>query len=229
MIVGLHGGVALGAIDVVATRGYAHVVHRLAAASLVRSRWAWASHGVPIGNGRNFGLVMSPTKGTGPSGPGGDSDRSGIPNVFDIASNGNGVIDALAPRRAGLGARMADAGPPIGGPGAGSSWMSQLFLPIDQTINADAAGVSQAEIDATLQKNLNLKLLGLPAADKLELDCNGLSFCSAGRHGSGRRGGPARESGSLPDGRLPGRLARPHDGLRRGRSGRTRRTGCSAR
>ncbi len=213
VIVGLHGGVALGAIDVVATRGYAHVVHRLAAASLVRSRWAWASHGVPIGNGRNFGLVKSPTKGTGPSGPGGDSDRSGIPNVFDIASNGNGVIDALAPRRAGLGARMADAGPPIGGPGAGSSWMSQLFLPIDQTINADAAGVSQAEIDAALQKNLNLKLVGLPAADKLELDCNGLTFCSEGGTGQAAEEGLLANQGLYPTVAFPGGSLDPTTGF----------------
>ncbi len=213
VIVGLKGGVRLGAIDVVAARGYAHVVRRVPGASVVRARWAWASHGVPIGNGRNYGLVVSPTKGTGPAGPGGDSDRSGVPNVFDIASGGNGVIDALAPTHARFGARLADAGPPISGPGEASPWMSQLFLPIDQTVNDDGAGVSQAEIDSTLQTNLNLKLLGLPPADQLELDCNGLSFCSPGGTGkAGEEGLPAAQGG-YPEIAFPGGSLDPSTGF----------------
>ena len=79
VVVGLKGGVALGAIEVVSAKGYAHVARRVRAASLVRSRWAWARHGVPIGNGRNFGLVVSPTKGTGPAGPVATATAAGSP------------------------------------------------------------------------------------------------------------------------------------------------------
>jgi hypothetical protein len=47
--------------------------------------------------------------------------------------------------------------------------------------------VSVAEIDSTLQAKLNLKLLNVPASSSLlELNCNGLSFCSQG--GTGRPG-----------------------------------------
>jgi hypothetical protein len=70
------------------------------------------------------------------------------------------------------------------GPSARSPWMAQLFLSMNETLNDDVAGVSVAEIDATLQSKLNLKLLNIPAkAPRLELDCNGLSFCSQGGTG----------------------------------------------
>jgi hypothetical protein len=61
--------------------------------------------------------------------------------------------------------------------------MSQLFLPMDETVNQDASGVSQTQIDSTLQSNLNVKLLNIPSADVIELNCNGLSFCSQGGTG----------------------------------------------
>ncbi|MHB1834779.1 MAG: hypothetical protein ACYCXW_07420 [Solirubrobacteraceae bacterium] len=210
VIVGLHGGIRLGPIGVLARLGYARPTTAVPPAALVRADWAWARHGVPIGNGRNLGLVVSPTKGTGPAGLGGDSDRSGVPNAFDIASGGNGVINELAPATVGHGLRRgitvssSTAVPPIpappngtppsgpaptGGSGPGtpsttSPWMSQLFLPIEQTVNQDAAGVTQAEIDAAVKANLNVKLLQIPSGDSVDLDCNGLSFCSPG--GSGR-------------------------------------------
>ncbi len=224
VIVGLQGAVRLGVIEVDARLGYARPARPVPTAALLRTDWAWARRGVPIGNGRNLGLVISPTRGTGPSGPGGDSDRSGIPNVFDIASGGNGIINSLAPPapalRHGILAtgRVATTGagsppatgstpqglPPAGSPPATGStpqgpapagstpsgppnvspWMSQLFLPIDQTVNDDAAGVTQAEIDAAVQSHLNIKLIGgVPAGATVELDCNGLSFCSAGGSG----------------------------------------------
>jgi hypothetical protein len=79
-------------------------------------------------------------------------------------------------------------GPPPSGPPAGPSstspWMSQMFLAMNETINDDAAGTSVAEIDATLQTKLNLKLLNVPASASLaELNCNGLTFCSGGGTG----------------------------------------------
>jgi hypothetical protein len=214
VLVGLHGALALGKIEIVASKGYAHVARRVPAKALVRAQWAWAKAGVPIGNGKNLGLVKSPTKGTGPSGPGGDSDRSGIPNAFDIASNGNGIIDALAPAHAGLGAHLADATNPAGpgGNSSGPGWMSQMFLPIDQTVNADAAGVSQAEIDSTLQQNLNLKFLDFGSADEIELDCNGLTFCSQGGTGEASEEGLPNNQGTYPEVPFPAASLDPSTG-----------------
>jgi hypothetical protein len=213
VIVGLKGGVRLGTIDVRAKQGYARVAKRVRAGSLVSSRWAWATRGVPIGNGKNFGLVKSPTKGTGPSGPGGDSDRSGIPNAFDIASNGNAVINSLAPAQPRLGARIADAAPTPGPASTSLTWMSQMFLTIDQTVNDDAAGISQSEIDSTLQQNLNLKLLNLPSADELELNCNGLRFCSQGGTGEASEEGLPAPQGTYPQVPFPAASLDPSTGF----------------
>jgi hypothetical protein len=64
-----------------------------------------------------------------------------------------------------------------------------LFLSIDQTLNIDAAGVTQAEVDATLQARLDLLLTSVPAGDLVELNCNGLSFCSPGGSGQAQMEG----------------------------------------
>jgi len=229
VIVGLRGGVALGSVDVDAAQGYARVSGHVRASSLVGSNWAWAHRGVPIGNGRNLGLVVSPTKGTGPSGPGGDADRSGIPNAFDIASDGNGIINSLQPAKLArhVAARIelarelqaAPANPPSGttttpptnppSGGAGGSdaanptssdpWMSQLFLPMNETVNDDAAGVSQSDIDSALTSNLNLKLLDIPAGSQVDLDCNGLTFCSTGGTGQAALEGEAQNCSNDAD------------------------------
>lgn len=233
VITGVRVPVALGTVDVVASQGYARLARRLASRSLDRARWAYATHGVPIGNGRNLGLVSSRGKGGG-AGAGGDLARVGIPNEFDIAVPGTHVLRALAPasiaksaptgtapRRAARIVRASQTGPtppnpppapngptsPVGptspagttgpagpvapgngpapaGPSVISPWMSRMFLPMDQTVNEDAAGVSTAEVDSTLQDTLNLKLLNVPTdAGLLELDCHGLSFCSTGGTG----------------------------------------------
>jgi hypothetical protein len=240
VITGMRAGGNVGTIDVVAAKGYAHLARRLARRVLDNARWAYARHGVPIGNGRNLGLTVSRGKGGG-SGAGQDAARVGIPNEFDIAVPGTHVLRALAPssvaKRASVPtasrsahvpplARIASGGagapgkpegpppqppsgpappegpappggapppggspPPAGGqgapqPSASSPWMSQMFLAMNETINDDAAGVSVAEIDSTLQAKLNLKLLNVQAnSGLLELNCNGLSFCSQGGTG----------------------------------------------
>ncbi len=237
VITGMKAGVDVGTIDVVPFKGYAHLAHKLASADLDNSRWAYAAHGVPIGNGLNLGLVASKGKGGG-SGAGQDEAHVGIPNEFDIAVPGTHVLKALAPATKAKVAAVADnsrqvlsdphartasAGeptcptppapcdkpPPSGGPApapgggptppgggpaapagsgptptASSPWMSQMFLEMNETINDDAAGVSISEINSTVQSKLNLKLLNVQAsASMLELDCNGLSFCSGGGSG----------------------------------------------
>lgn len=84
VITGMKAGVDVGMIDVVAAKGYAHLARNLARGDLDESRWAYAKHGIPIGNGLNLGLIVS--KGTGGgSGAGQDEAHVGIPNEFDIA------------------------------------------------------------------------------------------------------------------------------------------------
>jgi hypothetical protein len=96
VITGIKAGANVAMIDVVPSKGYAHVARKLASAALDNGRWAFAKHGVPIGNGLNLGLVVSNGKGGG-SGPGGDQARIGIPNEIDIAVPGRHQLKALAP------------------------------------------------------------------------------------------------------------------------------------
>ncbi len=170
VIVGVRAGANLGLIRV-SSAGYARTALPLASKLLDSSRWAYAKRGVPIGNGRNFGLVRSP--GHASRGAGLDEDRDGVPDVLDVDANGNGVLDSL--ERGRLQAAAAAA--------PGFSWMSQVFLDLSQTLNADASGVTAGQIDAMLAGHLNLRGLDVPHGDRVELDCEGLSYCSPGGTG----------------------------------------------
>lgn len=258
VITGIKVPANLGTIDVLPAQGYARVAHRLAHRLLDRSRWAYALHGVPIGNGRNLGLVRSRGKGGG-AGPGQDEAHTGIPNELDIAVPGTKILKSLAPSALATRAAHASAhngrlrgaivhlaaveappasgsgtppaGAPAGegaapaaspaggsagtaGPSAGSPWMSQMFLEMNETVNEDAAGVSLEEINSTLQRSLNLKLLDVPSGvERLELDCNGLSFCSQGGSGQAELEGLPQNApgfGAVP---FPGSALDPASGF----------------
>ena len=219
VITGIRAGTNVGTIVVVPTRGYAHPARRLAAKNVDRSRWAYAKHGVPIGNGRNLGLVVSKTKGSA-AGAGQDPAHIGIPNEFNVAVPGTLVLKSLAPavkaKGASTEAKTASVCPPppqalppgctppsgtppvTTPPGAPaplvdqtaiSPWASQMLLTMDQTLNVDAAGTTPAEIDSLLPSKLDLLLTNVPSGNLVELNCNGLSFCSQGGTGQAQMEG----------------------------------------
>jgi hypothetical protein len=172
---GLTTSVKLGTIKVVVGAGYAAPVKSVPKQDLDLKRLVNTKGKAPIGNGRNFGFVSS--RGNGGSGAGLDSDQDGVPNVFDVAKDGHTILNAFAGSggvKHGVRARAAGGGPPT------FNWMSQIFLPLDETLNADASGVTKAQIDAMLVQELNVKGLNLPTADLIELDCGGLTYCKAG-------------------------------------------------
>ncbi len=137
-----------------------------------------AKRGVPIG-ARGFGLV-SGAKGAAAHAAaataGSDGDGDGVPTALDIDANANGVIDAVDP----------SAARP-----AGFGVFSQLVLPLDETVNAAATGVTPEMIDTAMKNRLNVVFLNV--ADGTELDCNGLTYCSPG--GTGRVQKPPEEGG----------------------------------
>lgn len=206
VITGIKAGTNVGTIIVVPSKGYAHLARKLAPKNVDKSRWAYAKHGVPIGNGRNLGLVTSKTKGSG-AGGGKDPAHIGIPNEFNVAVPGTRVLKSLAPGvktgKTSVEAKTASVcppppqtlppgcTPPLGsGPATTvSPWASQMGLTMDQTLNVDAAGVTQAEIDSTLQAKLDLLLTQVPSGSLVELNCNGLSFCSQGGTGQAQMEG----------------------------------------
>ena len=199
-IVGVRAGAKLGTIKVLTSKGYARVAKKVRTKWLDAKRTALVKKQVPLGNGRNFGFVKTPRH-NGVSGAGGDTDFDGVPNVLDSAANGSRVLNSLAAGSAAPAARSLlasisgvfelDPGPPPppgaepGGPAPTElRWMSQIFLDIPHTLNANATGVTREQIDQALVANLNIKLPGPPAGDVVKLDCHGLSYCSEG--GTGR-------------------------------------------
>ena len=184
VIVGIKAGARLGTIDVNAREGYAQAARPLAAVWLDKTRFAQARDGVPIGNGRDFGLVRSKLLGGG-RGPGQDYDHSGIPNVFDVAENGNLVFNNLAnsarvTRGLRTSARLAQASsaavPSV------PYVAAQIGAFIEQTVNADAASITTAEIDSNMENLAGLYMGVVPGAATY-LDCSGAVWCTTGGTG----------------------------------------------
>jgi len=138
-----------------------------------RSRTAAARKGVPLG-ARSLGLVKSAVK--GPSGPGRDLDRDGVPGAYDIDDDGDRILDGLD-RTPGTGS-TAGTGPRV---------LSTLELPLEGSLNANA-GVERAQIDAALSGASTLAIT-VPAGDEVELDCGRLGYCSRGGTGTLAVGG----------------------------------------
>lgn len=174
VIVGLKPGAKLGLVKILSA--YARPAKPLPARFVDRKRTAQAGKGVPRGNGRNFGLVRSSAR--GPSGAGGDSDLDGAPNAFDIDVDGDVVLNPFDSSSVRALAASSQAPAPASGP----SIFSQLFLNMDETVNANASAASVAQIDSTVAKFLNIKL-AVPQGELVELDCGGLVYCSPGGTG----------------------------------------------
>jgi hypothetical protein len=79
---------------------------------------------------------------------------------------------------------LAETSDVTSGPATGQ-WMSSLGGIMGETVNADVYGVTGAEIDAEMQQDLFISTVVNENlnASLVELDCNGLSYCS--RNGTG--------------------------------------------
>ena len=178
VIVGLKGGAKLGKLKL--GRGFARPAKSLPASMLDKSRTAKARKGVPIGAGV-YGLVKSATRAS-VSNPGADPDHDGVPNAFDVDDNGNLVMDNQDPARPK--ARKAGG---LQAPSGGDTFQlfSNFHFDVSQTLNANAGGVTQQQIDAALTDPSGFVglVFPVPQADSVELDCGGLTYCSAGGSG----------------------------------------------
>ncbi len=188
-IVGVKAGAPLGNITVNSVAGYAlaRLSKRVWKARVDTTRWARAKNGVPIGAG-NFGRVLSPPPRVSPPG---DLDADGIPDVLDIDMNGNLILnDVDRSTSTASRARASQAQQRLFYPRTsllltgGSSLKAGVFTPIGQPVNVNAPGLSEADINAAL---VSYELLSVGAANgpyaSGELDCGGLSYCSAGGTG----------------------------------------------
>jgi hypothetical protein len=186
VIVGVKAGASLGKIKVKPGKGFS-LAEGVAKKSLDTKRTATAKKGVPIGAG-NFGRVAVAKL----NGPTSDIDLDGVPAPLDIDDDGDLVLDDVDPNPTVPGvARAAQA------PGSGNFFaanFTQLFelgnfgvaqpfnAPHTQPVNASAPNLSDAQIEAALRDAG--KVAAGVGFDSAELDCGGLSYCSAG--GTGR-------------------------------------------
>jgi hypothetical protein len=178
VIVGVNAknGASLGAIKIKPSKGYARTKRKPAAKFVYSKRVAQASKkGIPIGNGRNVGLVRSTAHG-----PSQDPDLDGVPNTLDVDDNGNLILDKLDASTAAstsLAAHQSLATPhpnPVFGLG------TQV---VGQTTNAYTS--SDQQIAAAFPSELWLGIQsGGVDPGSAELDCGALTYCSAG--GTGR-------------------------------------------
>jgi len=211
-VLGVKAGAKLGKVRVL--KGYAKPKRALAKKFVDRSATAKATRGVPIGAGV-FGRVRA--KGDAAAGQGRDQDRDGLPGAFDVDDDGDLVLDNF--ERAGArGVRAAaepapvppGSAPPPGGPPAPSdrlSIFSNLKLNLQESLNANAGGVSDAQIDAAMAQAQTLAIQ-VATGDQVELDCGGLTYCSSGGTGVALEGNRAFPDDFDADGDGYGLLAK---------------------
>jgi hypothetical protein len=168
VIVGVKAGARLGAVTVDARKGFARVKRRLPKRWIDGRRTARARKGIPIGAGR-FGRVRSRhVRAT----VRGDLDLDGIPDVLDVDDDGDKILDRLDRSSARSAVRAAaDPEDP-----EQFGFHTRLTLYLDTTANANAAGLTPAQMDTALASggDLLLTLLsGDASPNSPELDCGG--------------------------------------------------------
>ena len=181
-VVGVRAGADLGKVEV--KRGYARLSKRPPAGVVDAKRLANAKKSVPIGAG-NFGRVRVKK----PKGPTSDRDLDGIAAPLDVDDDGDLVLDQLDSDFAkGGSARTSRVAASQGGqlfPGFIVGAVSSMDLELAQTVNANAPGLTEAQIEAALPLYGTL-LMGVQGifADEgtvVELDCGnpttGLAYC----------------------------------------------------
>lgn len=199
VVIGVKAGAKLGLVKVL--KGYAKLKTKLAGRFVASNLTARASKGVPLGAGV-FGRVRSSSS-AALAGVGRDQDGDGLPGAFDVDDDGDLVLDNFerSAQRAQIRATIAQNQPP-GGPqppppgapqppagGAASQFriFSNFKLDLEQSLNANASAVSDAQIDAAMSTAQTLAIQ--VASGDVELDCGGLSYCSAGGTGTTLEGG----------------------------------------
>jgi hypothetical protein len=159
-ILGVNAPANLGKVQV--RKGYAKLRREPPRRNVDRKRRAKAKRGVPIG-ARRFGRVRS--RASGPAGPGLDQDRDGIPGSLDIDDDGDLVLDNVD-RATPTEARVARRG------GSDFNVRSVLAVPLWETANANAATLTQGDIDTALT-TWGRQIFEVLPGDLAELDCGG--------------------------------------------------------
>lgn len=126
---------------------------------------------------------------------GADVDGDGLVEALDVDDNNNGVIDNYDPSI-------------VAQPENTFRVFSNFKLSIDESLNLHATGLSTALIDAAMSKIQTLAIgVAGGSGEVAELDCGGLTYCSAGGTGTA-----PPESGSAFPGAAGGTFDSDGDG-----------------
>ncbi len=176
-VMGVKGGVDLGKVKV--KDGFATVAKKVRKKYQVRAATAKTNNGIPIGVGK-MGLVMSAAGKSAAikandfeAEDGGDEDDDGIPGAFDVDDDGDLDLDNVdAQYAAGIGRK-------------GFRVFSNLKLELNKSLNWNAlpTAMNTDLIDGTMRPFATLAFAMIPHRTQVELDCGGLSYCSAGGTG----------------------------------------------
>jgi hypothetical protein len=137
--------------------------------------------GAPLGAG-NLGFVRMPARAkrmlrASPAGagegdlPGADPDGDGVPSTFDADDNGNKTLDGVDP----VTAKTSTAG-----------LFSDVQVMLARSVNANAGGISRAQVDAFVKNNTSLNFYLDPAyargstISSVDVDCGTLAYCRPG-------------------------------------------------
>lgn len=199
--------VALGAIKLHA--GYATPSKRMPTKIVDRSVWARADRvGKPVGAG-NLGLLVRKRSframvanvsqggsGAGSLPPGGDPTHVGIVTAFNADVTGAGV-----PNNENAASAQA----------SGNGLFTEIYQPLEMSVNADAVGVTPAQISDIVKQDLRLDFYldshaaGGASVSGVTVDCGALAYCAnptgtATVTNSGNTTGPAggRWDGTVP-------------------------------
>lgn len=137
-----------------------------------------AKGGAPLGAG-NLGFVKIAKSGAHASAaaadkaskPGADPDGDGIPSTFDADDNGNKTLDGVDP----VTAKTDTAG-----------LFSDVQVMMARSVNANAGGITGAQVDAFVKNNTSLNFYLDPsyaagaAISSVDVDCGALSYCRPG-------------------------------------------------
>ncbi len=121
-------------------------------------------NGRPLGAGE-LGMVDSPTTSTDVS-QGGDPDRDGIANAFDVDVNGNGVLNAQDAATTGA---LASRFHPF--------LFSSLFVPYAQATSSNAAAFD-TNVQQFLTVNFGVAGSGATTLPSVSVDCQGVPWCA---------------------------------------------------
>jgi hypothetical protein len=176
-IVGVKAGAELRKIKVSPGDGYAGLARRLPGKYINTKRTALAEQGTPLGAG-NLGRVPASTDAGAP----GDGDLDGIPDTLDVDDDGDVILDRVDPELETAAVRgAADTSNVV------VRAISLLNLDLPDVVNANAPGLTEAQIEAALPRfgGLLLGSLGIEASGDdepaVELDCGdpdtGLIYC----------------------------------------------------